>query len=368
MATGSQSRAEIRSLTGLRGVAASFVVFYHALHSGPAIAGILLDKGYLCVDLFFVLSGYVMALNYKPLFSDGQGSFGNYFKFLWLRFARIYPLYFVITLLVAASNVAGLMPLFDVPRLWSALIWNLLLLQGMSFGAGNVNLAAWSISTEWFAYLAFPALVGFILKGSEARVWWSAGFAVVALILVVALGPAAQPAIDGPLSVFGTNTPAPILRCLGGFALGMAIFGLKDSRFAQWFSGRPLHADIVAGTMVVTLFLPQGDVPFVVLCALFILHLSKAQASTTSQFLSGGLAYYLGEISYSLYLVHVPVILILRHFFEARGWSWTIASCLGIVLSFALAPLAYRYIELPGRKLLRSMTPGKAWQKSAAAP
>lgn len=368
MSDASQGRRDIRSLTGIRGVAACIVVLYHALHSGPALAGLLLDKGYLCVDLFFVLSGYVMALNYERLFAPGNASLGNYARFLWLRFARIYPLYIVMTLLVATAGAARLMPLFDVGDLRSALAWNVALLQAVSFGAGNINGPAWSISTEWFAYLMFPLLAGFAFRGGEGRVWLTAALAFVALIVVVALGPLVQPAIDGPLSVFGTQTPLPILRCLGGFVLGLAAFGLRDSCFARWFAASRVAGDLVAGALVVTLFVPQGDLLFAVLCTLLVLHLAQQPESTTSRFLGAGLIYYLGEISYSLYLVHDPAILILRRLFDAHGWSWTAASCLGIVVSLILAPLAYRFIELPGRRFLRNVDPTKTWRKSAIIP
>jgi peptidoglycan/LPS O-acetylase OafA/YrhL len=101
----SRSRSEIRSLTGLRGVAAAYVVLYHMhlfeLCSGAAAT--VLTHGYLAVDLFFVLSGFVMALTYAELF-EGGFSAGRYRDFLVRRIARVYPLYVVVTLVCYLLN------------------------------------------------------------------------------------------------------------------------------------------------------------------------------------------------------------------------------------------------------------------------
>ena len=88
-------RDDIRSLTGLRGVAAWWVVLYHfnellpvSVHGWPTA---LLGRGYLAVDLFFILSGFIIAYNYL----DGFSAFDprKYLHFLGVRIARIYPLH-----------------------------------------------------------------------------------------------------------------------------------------------------------------------------------------------------------------------------------------------------------------------------------
>ena len=348
-------KSEIRSLTGLRGAAAVFVVFYHALHAGPELAGLLLGRGYLCVDLFFVLSGYVMALNYKNLFADG-GSFPNYLKFLGLRLARIYPLYFAILLLTTALVSLGAMPLYDVPNLWTAFWWNVSLMQGWSFGAGNINLAAWSISTEWSAYLLFPILVAAVFSASQARAWLMGALAIAVLIAITIFAPRIFPSgeFEGPLAIFGTQDPLAVFRCIAGFLLGLVVYRLQDTQFGDRLSARPITGDVLAGLIVVFVLVPSTDVAFVVAGALLIMHLVRSP-SVTSTVLGSGVVYYLGTISYSLYLVHVPVLLSLRRLFEMQGWSWTVASVLGIVISLACAPIAYHLIEVPGRNAMRAV-------------
>ncbi len=154
-------KEEIRSLTGLRGVAPVLVVLYHGFRRGLGEYGFLLHNGYLCVDIFFVLSGFVMALTYKDMFSNFDDVRRHYFKFMWLRVARIYPLYVVSILVCALLMYLGLLPYYSVSNIGESLAWSMFMMQAWSFGVGNINLAAWSISTEFSAYLLFPFMVLF---------------------------------------------------------------------------------------------------------------------------------------------------------------------------------------------------------------
>ena len=95
--------AQLQSLTPLRGIAALWVVLYHyaviyfpSLH--PQTYTQLLGKGYLAVDLFFILSGFVLAHVYREAFT--QEVSGNYLKFLFARIARLYPLHLFVLALV----------------------------------------------------------------------------------------------------------------------------------------------------------------------------------------------------------------------------------------------------------------------------
>src|SRR5215469_7884291 len=94
---GMSSRDNIRALTSIRGMAAWWVVLYHFREYIPGIAGTVwirvMAHGYLAVDLFFVLSGFVIGLNYASYFQVLR--LNHICKFLWLRLARIYPLHFI---------------------------------------------------------------------------------------------------------------------------------------------------------------------------------------------------------------------------------------------------------------------------------
>jgi len=136
--------SEINALTGLRGVAALCVVLYHwkdgaerLFMRGPRLT--FEAHGYLSVDLFFVLSGFVMALNYDGMFAR-RITRVNYTKFLGKRFARIYPMYLFCLVLIVAFNV-GKAP--ATPRL---LVANLLMVQNWGHWS-SLNAPSWSIST-----------------------------------------------------------------------------------------------------------------------------------------------------------------------------------------------------------------------------
>lgn len=93
-------KAEIKALTGLRGVAAIYVVAYHMTGhwKQPPWLTTFIKHGYLSVDLFFILSGFVMALTYGGLFID-RFRWSDYRRFLLVRLARVYPLYLLMTLI-----------------------------------------------------------------------------------------------------------------------------------------------------------------------------------------------------------------------------------------------------------------------------
>ena len=153
---------EIGALTGLRGVAACWVVEYHVHERAPLLPGsplgTMLRHGYLAVDLFFVLSGFVMALSYEGLFAGGASrrALGT---FALRRLARIYPLYAAVTgasvllfLHFALATGAPCRPLLAM------LPYNVPLLQTWGFGDGIVG-QSWSVSAEMAAYVLFPFLL-----------------------------------------------------------------------------------------------------------------------------------------------------------------------------------------------------------------
>ena len=103
------ARGEIRPLTGLRGIAGCWELVFH-LHEEQGLrgyAGAILKHGYLAVDIFFVLSGFVMALSYRHLFEAGF-SVRSFAGFLIRRLARVWPLYAAATLAYLAVFASGL--------------------------------------------------------------------------------------------------------------------------------------------------------------------------------------------------------------------------------------------------------------------
>ncbi len=174
--------AEIRSLTGLRGVAACWVMLYHAEFRAGTTAPVrvLIDHGYLAVDLFFILSGFVLALNHAPAFRRDREA--AYAGFLRKRLARTYPLYLVATLVCFALVRAGAFSGRHATG-W-ALAANLALIQSWHTRFGSIDGPGWSVSAEWGAYLLFPLFCRAALSGPAWRGW---AVAALCLLAVAAL-------------------------------------------------------------------------------------------------------------------------------------------------------------------------------------
>ncbi|MBC8093770.1 MAG: acyltransferase, partial [Pseudonocardia sp.] len=164
----------IASLVGIRGVLSAVVVAVHlspfALALTPAAAPVwtaIRHHSYWALDLFFVLSGFVITAGYRTRFARWPGA-GVYGRFLWARLSRFYPLHVaVLAALVAAVLVAPLFGL-TVPHggdLGVDVLRQLTLTQGWG-GADALtwNGPTWSLSSEWFCYLLLPLIIPVVLR------------------------------------------------------------------------------------------------------------------------------------------------------------------------------------------------------------
>ena len=260
--------SEIRALTGLRGIAACYVVLYHfhgmSAPDGPV--GNLIRHGYIAVDLFFVLSGFVMALTYAELFRSSTAP-RAYAIFLTRRFARIYPLHACVTVLLFAASALALShtALPDSPKL--LLASNLLMIQAWGLRPASTFPPGPS-GTEWAVYLAFPFLAGITLF-SPARVACVLAIAGMAGIVAIAFSPSTSgPYIRyGPLDVFAADTLLPLGRCLCEFTLGLLCFRLESR--ASVLPDRPRGWLLAGITLGIALLLtwPGSDIILVPLFA-----------------------------------------------------------------------------------------------------
>lgn len=119
-------------------------------------------------------------------------------------------------------------------------------------------------------------------------------------------------------------------------------------------AGSPVIGNLTAAVLVALLFVRQGDILFVATAVLLVCHLAVSGSATT-RLLEWRPIYYLGVISYSIYLVHLIAIYAMRHVFSSHGWSLTVANLTAILLSLLLAPIAYHLIEVPGRMAIRHL-------------
>ena len=347
-------RPELKSLTSLRGLAAMAVVMQHfsatAQTTCRTVIPSLVPHGYVGVDFFFVLSGFIMAYTYAASFQ--QRGMAAYRPFLAKRVARIVPLNVAVLCMLAAAGglsvlVAGRNIFFQTAHPAFDFEANLLMLQGLGIGT-NLNGPSWSISTEFAAYAAFP-LFAALLFGRRAVAWGAACVALAALCALAASRPR--------LGMAAEALPGSLVRCAAEFVLGMA---------AERLSRQPrvtalLKRDVVTGglaALAAASLAARVDLPAVLLLPFLVIAFA-ANDGLMARLVQWRFFYFLGTVSYSLYLLHSPFRpLALLAFNALTPGPVGPAAALAFALagSFAVVPfawIAYVYVERPGRSALR---------------
>ncbi len=298
---------ELRALTGMRGIAAWFVVLFHirlSIDWLPAGLVALFAKGYLAVDFFFLLSGFVIWLSWNErLRSGGPAAVPG---FLWRRLARIWPLHvvmlgatlaLVLALAATGRHDGGHYPYAELPL-------HALLLQTWGFTDRLTwNDPSWSISTEWAAYLLFP-LLAFVLDWRRVPSW--AVVAIVgALVALLHAAMAGAPSLGADIWTFGLR------RCLIEFAMGGALCSLWE----RWREAPLVPALVAIGSAVIA-FSAYGagqpetlTIPAAFAAALLALALTSGLRRNP---LETAALHYLGEISYATYLSHFLLFVIVK--------------------------------------------------------
>ncbi len=357
---------QLHALTGLRGLAAWWVVLYHIRFSlaqlAPPDVVALLGKGYLAVDLFFMLSGFVLWLNYGAHLREAGLAGAPHFW--WRRFARIWPLHaallfallgFVALLMLTGRDTAGY-PLAEWPL-------HLLLVQNWGFTPDlSWNHPAWSISAELAAYLLFPLLV-LALRWDRLR-------APALLVLLGALALALHMlfAVAGAESLGHGIAQFGLWRCLAEFAMGMALANLwllwRDRKGAA-----PLLGLAGAAIMGIGLFAALPETAFVPLgFALFLLALAL-DSGPVSRLLQWRPLRLLGDWSYATYLAHFPLFIAFKLGFvgDDLQLSWATLA-LFLALTLGLSAALYRLLERPAQRWLNARAPRRAARRRVAAP
>lgn len=339
------------SLTGVRAFAALWVVCHH-LRPAPSGLGRFFDLGYLGVDLFAFLSGFVIAHHYAaPLVRRDLATSARY---LWVRAVRIFPLHwFALALLVLARfgiDGFGERPA-DRGRYGAAdLVQQILMVHGWGVADRFAwNLPSWTVSSEWLCYLVFPFAAPWIAQtrsGTRAALLAAACLAATTAALF-ALGHAD----------FNTALDYGWLRIGGEFATGCWLHRAWTNGFARgvawaWVGPAAVGAAVVCGVL---------DLPAGVVACFAVLVLALAyERGPLSRALSLRPIVFLGEASYAIYLMHWVVLRVLLYTALApiplTGRPGTFAVvALDLVIVVAVSIAAHGVVDVPLRRRLRAL-------------
>lgn len=318
-------------LDGLRAVAALYVVLHHvALHTHSTTlnhnvpGAYWLQFGRLAVVLFIVLSGYCLAL---PVACNGGVMRQNVMEFYLRRARRILPPYYaallfsVLCIVFLIGEPTGTHWDSSLPLTSDAILTRLLLVQDWA-GGGAINHVFWSIATECHIYLLFPLWVWAWKRWGSLLVIFGTGAACVLLSRL-------------PAAVLGAFPIGFVFF----FVLGMgAAFFAHSPRLEQAFRRFPAAMLWAVCALVELVLLARwgGDFRpaltetlFAVLSALLLLMLAQPQGKFLRAALDWKPLVFVGGFSYSLYLIHAPLIQI--------AWKWGVRPfALGEMPAFGL--------------------------------
>lgn len=354
---------DIRSHTSLRGIAAVLVVAFHYAVPLRDVGfdvnryTIAVARGYLLVDLFFILSGYILCHVYSHRLVD-IGSMALFFR---ARLARIYPLHLATLLLlvgcqVALPPLAGISVAFGKPdTLWLNILdihaWGMLTHYDWNF-------PSWSISAEFAAYLLFPVIC-IAMRFAPAITFGILAASVVARIIFVSLTP--------PRYHF---EQLAVLECLPMFFLGISLYRSRASALRSSFVMTSALQLVALTGIVLAMHAGLNDAALIFPFALLV-YATQADTGAARGVLTSRPLVMLGEWSYSIYMIHIPVLFLLQ-----LAWPGIAVQPLGLsapaatvslvlastIMTAMLGGLSFHYFEKPIRDWLRPRMRTRAFE------
>ena len=351
-------------MTGLRGWAALAVFLSHlqllgffSVNDASLLTARFLGKA--GVSLFFVLSGFVLALNYPP----GRCTAREFFRG---RFARIYPVYLLGVLLAVPAEWLG----HAHQNPWHAFFASIFLVQQYLPSTNmRFNQVGWTLSVEALFYILYPLLSLWLVRKSPARAWVVAGIAY---------------AVNAGITYYadysfylGQNFPP---NRLGEFLIGIA--AAQTFQTGCWRESVALHpkrwfaVTAAAGVLLYTIPCWLGfpltierlslvfTSPLSVVVILGVAELERG--GHTWRGLCGPTAIFMGEISYAFYLLHQILLRNLDGVLRVTGLprlqnlslsNQIMIAAADLVVSIIAARIVYLWIEEPMRKRLRTPAP-----------
>ncbi|XOV78465.1 MAG: acyltransferase family protein [Aestuariibacter sp.] len=336
---------EIRKLNTLRGLAALIVFITHFSDATNWLGGILGGgAGQYGVMLFFLLSGFLMSY----LYFDRECDARNIKQYILARFGRIVPLYLLVVFGSYFLTVSGLGGLYEISDV-NALIAHLLFVYGES--------VLWTISPEVQFYALF--ILFWALVGKRVGYVYLVIFAVLILLWFSNFPRISGEFLGIPYNLF------QVFRSLPYFFVGV-LFGMHYKSFTvpsylnkHWFilalaliplmypELSPITSDAKNRMWLsYEVLLVMASIFF---CLVFLVPNSNIM-------LANPVGDFIGKISYSLYLLHMPIIAQVNRLELAVELKLLLA----LSISFVVAYLSYRFFERPTAKFIRRMVSKKS--------
>ena len=317
-------------------------------NSLPRSAASLVRGGYLAVQSFFILSGFVLAKTY----ANRNWTKDDLRKYAAARIGRIYPVYLLSLAVVAPFILKAMLAPTRTGAEKAGLLFNYaFVLQGWTGSLGvGWNTPAWSLSCEFFFYLCFPAILIGMRRAGRLAV---TGIFAASLVVPVLLAHSSVPWTWKPI------------HHLADFAAGVAAARLFDflrpdaSRRGHWFY---LPAIGLGALLIVFPQLMDGtygdlNTGLRPLNAAALIGLALTGGSLADA-LSGRVVEYLGKISYSMYILHIPILWWYGDW-SVRHMSGLEAAMVYLVLVTVAAALAFEFVEAPANRWVRNAVKGR---------
>jgi len=346
---------KIYYLESLRGLAAIIVALFHFRYSSNSflISNSFVQNGWVMVDFFFVLSGFVIAYNY----SDKILTIKDLINFQIKRFLRLYPLHFFTLILMVGLEFAQLLKEILTNQIGDAaafsynnltsLFHNIILTQAIFNDKLTFNNPSWSISTEFFTYFIYATIILFI-KNTKYLLF-------ISLIVIFF----SSYFILKELNITG---PYSILRCMHSFFLGTIasyIFINTNIKISNIISYGVFLLTIIS--IVFLKLLPP--ILFPTIFFFLILTMIKSEENLIKKILNIKIFIFFGKISYGIYMTHyfvwvtIEQILIITKIanydsdYILMPFSGTIILIFGLLIILFLSNFFYKNIEIPFNNL-----------------
>jgi len=378
-----QRSRQIVSLTGMRAFLIGWIVIYHLKDELDILFPFqpLIDfaaTGFIGVDVFFITSGFIIAYNYATLFKSF--SLNTYKSFLWLRLARIYPVYLFSLLLTALMFGAATFIGSQVsnPDFYTAsgFVKSLFLVQAWALPTTfSWNAVAWAVSNEWLAYLAFPIIIAITLRIRHIPTVLASIVAILWVMAAVCLLLDATWSAPYGAGSYGT------LRVAGEFIAGCLLYNLYAIGWgARWrwgwitvvawlavigggvFLNSATRTQLAGAQLVDTINMSgQLNVLWITpVCAIAVYALAWERGWIAKIFSTKPMIYG-GHISYALYLTHFICLILLRRYFSVEAYASASFGLRGgvfvgyLIVMLSVAVLTYRLVEEPERRWMKSL-------------